>query len=134
MPTVKAMAMRMGRRSNRQKERAKHLGHAAHVRGSSDHTGFFGKNSVSFLVLALGTGVLVTLLPCDFGFFLIAVAPGLRPAPGRYPPLRPLTPTMPARSKGHVTYHVTNRIDDKYKTTSSLYKDEIGCTITAFEN
>ena len=47
------------------------------------------KNAVSFLHEMSGSPssfLLPFLLPLELGFFLIAVAPGLRPAPGRHPP------------------------------------------------
>jgi hypothetical protein len=49
--------------------------------------GFVEKNAVSFLVLGSATGSWPSeegfLMPLDLGFFLIAMEPGLRPAPGR---------------------------------------------------
>ena len=44
---------------------------------------------------AVGISALFVAFPRTLAFFLTAVAPGFRPAPGRQPPLRPLTPTMP---------------------------------------
>ena len=55
------------------------------------------KNAVSFLVLTSGgdrsRGLEAFLMPFGLGT-LICVALGQRPAPGRRPPLRPLTPAI----------------------------------------
>ena len=55
------------------------------------------KNAVSFLVLTSGgdrsRGLEAFLMPFGLGT-LICVALGRRPAPGRRPPLRPLTPAI----------------------------------------
>ena len=40
---------------------------------------------------------LLGFLTLDLTFFLIVVAPGLRPAPGRHPPLHPFFPTISRR-------------------------------------
>ena len=73
-------------------------GAAARTSTSPPATCFIEKNAVSFLPWAPGTGawhaLMAFLMPTDLGFFLTCVAPGLRPAPGRQPPLRPLTPDI----------------------------------------
>ena len=59
------------------------------------------KNAVSFLMLASGGAwpdLEAFLMPFDL-VFLICVEPGLRPAPGRLPPLHPCVPTIPLCDK-----------------------------------
>ena len=71
------------------------LGAAA---SSAAAAAFFTTNAPSKSTLALvgsGSAAFFFLRVAPLAFFLMAVAPGRRPAPGRQPPERPLTPAMP---------------------------------------
>ena len=64
--------------------------------GAAGAAGVLEKNDVSLVTLASGGSwpdFEAFLMPFGLGT-LICVALGLRPAPGRHPPLRPLTPAM----------------------------------------
>ena len=63
--------------------------------GAAAAAAFFTTNIARKLALALlgsGSAALAFLVALPLPFFLIAVAPGLRPAPGRHPPLAPFLP------------------------------------------
>ena len=60
--------------------------------GAAAAAAFFTTNiarNLALAVLGSGSAALAFLVALPLPFFLIAVAPGLRPAPGRHPPLPP---------------------------------------------
>ena len=96
--------------------------------------GVGAKNAVSFLVLTSGSdasrGLEGFFMPFGLGT-LICVALGLRPAPGRRPPLRPWTPAIeklgewPSRTPPN---------PQKDGCRIALYKADDGPMRSAFEN
>ena len=95
------------------------------------------KNAVSFLHEASGGSssfLLAFLMPLLLALLLISVVPGLRPAPGRRPPLQPFVPTMlighPTRGTMRGTMRIPKRADPQMTCTMNHF----GCTMTAFEN